>query len=72
MDHINAGGRAGLTKALRIQYGKYNTDAQLSDQVPLDWPDWLNQNGYDLDESGLAKPSVKRADEIMSKARPYL
>ena len=72
MDLTKLGGKPGLTKSLRIQYGKYNIEAQTNGEAALPWDEWLNQNGYELDKAGLAQPSQARADEIARNARPYL
>jgi hypothetical protein len=51
---MNAGS-AGLTKKLRIEYGKYNADAQTSGEDPKPWEEWLRPD-YELDKRGLAYP----------------
>lgn len=67
------GGRPGLTKSLRVAYQKYNIDAQSTGQQAMDWPQWLEQNGYQLDESGLVKQAPKdQTDAMQNMHRPYL
>jgi hypothetical protein len=51
---MNAGS-AGLTKKLRIEYGKYNEDAQGAGENPKPWEEWLKPD-YELDKRGLAYP----------------
>jgi hypothetical protein len=54
-DEIMEAGSAALTKKLRIEYGKYNADAQTSGEDPQPWEEWLRPS-YALDKRGLAYP----------------
>lgn len=54
-DEIMSAGSAGLTKRLRIEYGKYNAEAQSSGEDPKPWEEWLSPD-YELDKRGLAYP----------------
>ena len=54
-DEMMNAGNAGLTKKLRVEYGKYNADAQSSGEDPKPWEEWLRPD-YGLDKRGLAYP----------------
>jgi hypothetical protein len=54
-DEIMGAGNAGLTKKLRVEYGKYNAEAQSSGEDPKPWEEWLRPD-YGLDKRGLAYP----------------
>lgn len=62
------GGRPGLTKRLRIAWDKYNTDQQMQGLQALDWPVWLQQNGYKLGEDNLVQPADdSEVEKILSR-----
>jgi hypothetical protein len=54
-DEMMNAGSAGLTKKLRVEYSKYNTDTQASGEDPKPWEEWLRPD-YELDKRGLAYP----------------
>jgi hypothetical protein len=37
---------------MRVQYDKYNIDAQTGGEEPLKWAPWLEREGYGLDSQG--------------------
>jgi hypothetical protein len=45
-------GNPALTKKMRVQYDKYNIDAQTGGEEPLKWAPWLEREGYGLDSQG--------------------
>jgi hypothetical protein len=45
-----------MTKHLRELYGIYNVEQQTSGLQALEWPLWLQQNGYQLAADGLVTP----------------
>lgn len=51
-DELTGAGSAGLTKKLRIEYGKYNTEAQANGEASKPWAEWLAPD-YALDNRGL-------------------
>ena len=54
-EELTGAGSASLTKKLRIDYGKYNAEAQSSGEDPKPWEEWLKPS-YALDKRGLAYP----------------
>jgi hypothetical protein len=63
------GGRPGLTKALRIAWDKYNIEQQTQGLQSLDWPVWLQQNGYQLGPDNLVQPAAdSQVSQIYQRA----
>lgn len=56
--------RAGDTIKARMQYKKYNTDAQTSGETPLTWEEWLAQRGRSLDDQQLVKQNYADGGQV--------
>ena len=50
------GGRPGMTAKLRNQFDYYNLNAIDSGETPKDWKQWLDGQGYTLENDNLVQP----------------
>jgi hypothetical protein len=50
------GGRTGMTVKLRSLFDRYNYDQQGQGLEPLEWPMWLQENGFKLGDDKLVTP----------------
>lgn len=58
---IKAGGRPGLTLHLNGLYKNYSIEQQTQGLQALDWPMWLQQNGFRLGDDLLVQPLDSKA-----------
>lgn len=68
MEPISANlvGRPGMTKQLRQLFQQYNMNQQTQGLQPLDWPMWLEQNGYTLGADKLVMPQgINDIDKLL-------
>ena len=56
---INNAKKPTNTIKLKQQYDAANIEAQSNGQDFPDWPTWLDQQGYSLDNKGLVFPKSK-------------
>ena len=73
MEGLNpaAGGRPGMTKYLNVAYKKYAIGQQEQGLQPLDWPIWLEQNGYKLGPDKLVTPVGNTEVDNLIKINSY-